>query len=809
MRRPYTGLRVVELGDRIGSAYCGKLLADLGADVAIIEPPGGNRLRGYGPFRDNLPNPSKSGLFGYLNSGKRSVVVRSRARTALAALVGAADVLVTGFATAALAEWGARHTDLVEPHPSLVVAHITPFGLDGPYVDDKGDELVTTALSGMTRRIGGAGRAPLTLPLAQAGYQAGMAAASGITCALLARRITGRGQCVEVSEAEVLATVHIGYAVTRFQLAGNEENRAGHRLASVPYPQTVLPCKDGYVALNTPEGRQWRRFLEMIDNPAWGTDPKYANRSRNSVDFADELDGFLTPWLKRHTRAEIFSLSRKFDVPCGPVRTIDEIVQDRHLEQRGFFTTISFPDGDAARVPGSPIRLSRTAISGGGAVPAIGQHSAMTASEWSMPAQPAEWNQPGGPGLATATDVAACGPLHGYRVVDMGWVFAGAIPGQVLADMGAEVIKVESRQRIDYMRQGKPLIGNTPDPEQNPWFHAVNRNKKSISVNLRSERGVQLVRQLIGVSDIVIENFTPGFMSRIGLDYASLAASHPGIVMLSMSGCGQTGPDRDVPAYAPLLAGLSGLDSQVGYAGEGVLGIQQPYADTNAGFTAAFAVLAALYHRERTGEGQYIDLAEMEAAVAVLGEAVVEHSLTGSSPGPMGNDRRGFAPRGHYPGRDADTWLAISVDSDSDWEALCRTLSAPGLAADTRFKTASARWEHRRALDDALAKLTRHHPAAPLASILQTAGVAARMLTGPREMLTDPHFAARGTFATLVHPVLGQERVFSTAWRMSATPGSVKCHAPLLGEHNRAIYCQLLGLTSVEFERLVAEEVIS
>ncbi|MBI2527898.1 MAG: CoA transferase [Candidatus Rokubacteria bacterium] len=399
--------------------------------------------------------------------------------------------------------------------------------------------------------------------------------------------------------------------------------------------------------------------------------------------------------------------------------------------------------------------------------------------------------------------------MSGFRVVDRGWVWAGAIPGQLLADMGAEVIKVESRRRLDYMRQGKPLIGTNPDPEQNPWFHALNRNKKSITVNLGSPRGVELLREVVRRSDVLLENFTPGFMHRIGFDYAALAEIHPRLVMLSLSGVGQSGPLREMPAYAPLMAGMSGLDSLVGYPGERVLGIQQPYADSNAGVWAAFAVLAALFHREQTGEGQHVDVSELEAGVSVIGEAIVEYGLTGVVPAPCGNDRRGYAPHGHYPCAGVDVWIAISVASDAEWAGCCRALETVELGAAPRFATAEGRWEHRRELDREIARHTRKFEAMPLMHRLQAEHVAAAPIMGPAALAEDPHLRARGAFAEVHHPVLGRELVYGPAWTLSGTPGGVDRHAPLLGEHNAEIFGSLLGLTADEVAALEREGVLS
>jgi benzylsuccinate CoA-transferase BbsF subunit len=404
--------------------------------------------------------------------------------------------------------------------------------------------------------------------------------------------------------------------------------------------------------------------------------------------------------------------------------------------------------------------------------------------------------------------VESGGALDGVRVIDFGWVWAGGIPGQILADLGAEVIKVESRKRLDYMRQGRPLRGTTPDPEQNPWFHALNRNKSSVTINLAHPKGVELARRLILAGDVVIENFTPGFMGRIGLDYPALRALNPGLVMCSMSGTGQTGPLAGIRSYATIIAALSGMDGLVGYPGERVLGMQQPYADANGGLHAAFAILAALWHRRRTGQGQFIDLAQIETAVAVMGEALMETQMTGRVPGTAGNDYPGLAPHGHYPCRGEDVWVAIAVGSDKEWRALCTALGAEALGADARFGTHADRWRHRRALDEALAGWTRRFTPYELAERCEQAGVAAAPLLGPAELVADPHFRARRAFVEVEHPVLGREVVYGAVWRMSRTPPGVRRRAPLLGEHNDEVFGRVLSMPPEEIRLLAQEQVI-
>ena len=796
---PFSGYKAVEVGARISSGFCGRLLSDYGAEVTLVEPEQGNSLRHYGPYR-NGANTEKSGLFGYLHAGKKSVVVEQSSVEILHGMLASADVLIFGAANTPTQQERDLFKAISQSHNQLIAIHISAYGMTGPYSDMVGNELTANALSGMTQRIGKPGLAPLTMPLAQAGYQAGYAAASAAASALLQRLGDVSGQLIEVSETEALATVHAGYAVTRLQRAGISETRAGHRMGSLPYPQTVLPCADGYIELNTPETKQWLKLIEMMGSPRWARDEKYRSRGRNSKPIlADELDSYFIEWLKSYSKEEFYAMCRQHGVPSGPVRSINELVNDEQLQDRDFFTSIEFPDGEKISVPDSACSLLRTPARREQVVPGLGEGTESMLANLGVRSAPVE-ELKGRPSTR--------GPLEGLRILDMGWVWAGAIPGQILADMGAEVIKVESSKRLDYMRLGRPLVGDKPDPEQNPWFHAVNRNKKSITVNLKSEEGVKLLKRLVSQCDGLIENFKPGFMAKIGLDYQSLSKVNPKLVMLSLSGVGQTGPLSDIPAYAPFLSGLSGLDSVVGYPGEGILGIQQPYADTNAGVSGAFGLIVALLEQKRSGLGQHIDLAESEAAISVIGEAVVEYGMTGEVPLPQGNDRFGFAPHGHYPVLGDDNWVAIAVDSDRQWQSLCEVLDQSALAGSAEFASADDRWKNRRLLDIKLFAITAAFDGVNLFQSLQNRGVAAMPLLGPAEILKDAHYKARKTFKDLEHPVLGSEVIFGPMWRMSSTKNVKWRHAPILGEHTESIMSDLLGISAEEYNLLVASEVL-
>ncbi len=405
------------------------------------------------------------------------------------------------------------------------------------------------------------------------------------------------------------------------------------------------------------------------------------------------------------------------------------------------------------------------------------------------------------------------GPLDGYRVLDFGWVLAGAVPGMVLADMGAEVIKVETRQRMDYMRLGRPIIGDQPDPEQNPMFHNVNRGKRSVTLNTTRPEAVALAQRLAAECDVVIENFSPGVMERLGLDYETLSQHNPRLVMASITSNGQTGPLRDLRAYAPSIGALSGLDSTMGYEaadGEGgrPLGLKHAYADLCGALHAVFAITAALHQRRRTGRGQYIDVSMLRATVATMGAGLMEYELTGRVPQPRGNYDPVMAPYGNYPCLGEDTWVSIAVRTESEWRGLVEAMSYPAWAGEPNFGSRYARLNHRRELDARLSEWTQELTPWEATELLQAHGVAAFPVLGAEGRLFNPHFQERGLYSDIEHPALGAEPIFNLMWQLSRTPPRIQRHAPLLGEHNREVFCGLLGLDDAEVSRLEEEQVI-
>jgi crotonobetainyl-CoA:carnitine CoA-transferase CaiB-like acyl-CoA transferase len=648
---------------------------------------------------------------------------------------------------------------IAREHAHLVVVSVTPFGLRSEARRWAADDLTLQAFGGISIGVGLPDRAPLKLPGDQTAYQAGVSAAIAAMGALFSTQ----GALVDVAAADVWAAFYSGVDVALAHFGRHKKVRAGHRVAGQPYPRTIYRCKDGYFAIQCGESRHWRGFLEMIAREDLADHALFANRFKANDEHGDACDAMIEPWFLERTKDEILKACLDHKIPGAPVYDIGEVAAHPHLRERGYFAKGNI-------------------------------YASMQAVRPERSAAESKHERPEGLGRRAQDEIKAkLRPLAGLRVVDFGWVWAGAVPGHVLADMGAEVIKVESASPLDYMRQGRPIVGTEKDPEQNPMFQNVNHGKLSLRAKLDHPAAKALLTDLIGASDVVIENFSPGVMEKFGLSYEDLTRVRPDLVMCSMSAVGQKGPLRRIRTYATMIASLAGLDGLVAYPGGRVLGSQSSYADPNASLHAVLGILAALWWRNETGEGAYIDLSQWEAAVNVMGEQLAEYALHGRVPAARGTEHPDKAPHGHYRAAGDDRWIAISVADDRQWHALKSVLREPEWMSLNAFATLNNRRAHRDELDRRLGNETARHEANTLASALASAGVPAAPLLDPCGIAASPRFRERQLFESIEHPVLGELPVYRLPWHIDGAAIPITRRAPLLGEHNDYVLTEVLG----------------
>ena len=398
--------------------------------------------------------------------------------------------------------------------------------------------------------------------------------------------------------------------------------------------------------------------------------------------------------------------------------------------------------------------------------------------------------------------------LEGIRVADFSWVWAGPYCTSLLGYLGAEVIKIESMKRVDQTRQGSIMNGDVFEGvNSSPTFNNANLNKKGVSIDITTEKGQEIARQLVAQCDIVVANMRPGKMDKLHLGYEDLKKVKPDIIMLESTGFGCTGPYRGFAGFAPIFASMGGLANLTGYT-DGAPNPMSGVQDLRAATQAAYAILAALYHRKKTGEGQYIDCSSSECITTLVGNEMMEYAMNGRSLGRTGNTDPVMAPHNVYRCKGEDKWISIAVGTEEEWQNLVHAMGDPDWAKDEKFADMYSRHKNSAEIDAHMAEWTIQYGHIELMHLLQDAGVAAMPSFCATEILEDPHVKARGLLTTVEHPLLKTQHVFNPPWKLSETPATIRKPGPCLGEDNVEVFTTLLGMSEEEVKQLEEEKTL-
>ena len=826
------GIRVLNLAGPAG-AYCGHLLAALGADVIKVEPPEGDRLRYQPPFSATAEGPDfeRSLAFAYHHAGQRAVALNGatpEGRDLLLRLAGAVDAVLE---SAPLGSRGISGDELLERFPSLVVMSITGFGLSGPYSRFQAPDIVAFAMSGLMFIAGDPAKAPVVAPGQQAYVLGSTQAAYGGLMALFDRRATGKGQRVEVSLQEVMAATE--HLVVRYSREADLSRRHGGQ--STMAPGNSYPCRDGWIHVFITTPQHWHAFRRWIGDPdvlqgdAWDD----STFRRHNIDI---IDPFIVAYTSAHTRDELVAEAQALHLPVVPVNHLDDFVAHPHFAVRGTFVETSHPIMGSFRVPGPPYRFEPALLVPPRPAPLFGQHNREVLGELlglgerqldelhaggillSQPRQ-AEPGQGAPPLRLSASHAVArarasrlitpqpvgdqrpetkdSGLFHGLRILEFCAHYAGPVAGLLLANHGAQVIKVESATFPDNGRHNMA------------FFCDFSHSKLGAGLNLKTEMGQLLLQRLVAASDVVIENYAVGVAGRLGIDYERLRRARPDLIMLHLPALGHWGPSRDWVALGPNLMAFTGMTHLWSHP-DAVrpVGSQTPYPDYVAASHAVVAVLAALHHRARTGEGCEIELAQAEATAAVLGPLFAGYLVNGEVPRPMGNASPVDAPHGCYRCQGDDAWCAVAVETDERWLAFGRAIGEPTWTHDPRFATAAGRLANREELDRLVEEWTSNYTPRQVMWILQRAGVPAGAVQSNEDLFYDVHLRERGFFTQIDQPGVGPLEYPGPSIRLSATPPGRVQPAPGIGQHNGYVFGELLGLDPEELRRLTAERVL-
>jgi crotonobetainyl-CoA:carnitine CoA-transferase CaiB-like acyl-CoA transferase len=700
-------------------------------------------------------------------------------------------------------ELRARHFDIGISDEECCTCEVSSQGPDLPvdvvsariYADDirnnqRGAAAVSSlgaaALAGVAYAIGDRVGAPLGLPPGVAEAVAGTSAAAAILAVWYAKQNTVRPSRIDISMSSCLE-FFVGMNFKMYEGYPREWRREGRRAAGSagPYPAAIFQCRDGYVGLIGRSDEDWHGLIASMGNPSWADSPEVRDSLYVAENLADEIDVHVAAWAISLTEKELVELSLVHGFVVAPIRKISEVLAEPQHDVREFWTV----DSSGLKTPGLPFRVAGRP----------GQHLT-TASTGHQPR--ISKDHAGRRRLAVEPSTL----LKNLRVLDLSWVWAGPMVGMVLADLGAEVIKVEHPKRPDGSRlRGRPRrpdgsFVEGPALEVTPYFHQVNHGKLSFGADLTDPEAAEIVRMLAGECDVVIENMRPGVLPRRGLGYEALAADNPGLIMLSMSLAGQDGPLAKMKGYAPVMGGLSGIDGLMGYSPSNVTGMYTfSMADPNAGVYGLLGLLAALIDRERTGQGCWLDLSQIESMISNL-TLQVSSAARGREVLPHNNEDSRYVYQEILRCAGDDDWIAVTAPTDQDVARLIKLICSKQALSVGQHDLGS----ERKSLSGAVEEWALQHQKDEACRLLTEA----RIMAAP--VLSWPEVTARRTTfgpsqsVSIWHPFGGEDIVQLPPWRHAGlTPGSLR-RAPLLGEHTREICRGLLCVPDVTIEALLS-----
>jgi crotonobetainyl-CoA:carnitine CoA-transferase CaiB-like acyl-CoA transferase len=770
---PLAGIRVVDLSGPIG-AYCTRLLADLGADVVLVEPPDGDPLRRVPPFRDE--SPTESLVFAYYHASKRSVMVNPDDYRVLARLGNHADVVVvTPSPESRLYGWDAE-TRTVDWAPGAIVCAITPFGLTGPHAWWRSTPFVSFAMGGNMIRIGSAEGPPRMIPGRQVWDEAGVHAAICILAALAVVDTVGP-QSIDLSVHEVVAGKD--FFIEQYDAAGM--NMLG-RQASVGYPPTgTYECLDGSFDVAAHQLRHWNAFCEMLGYPDELADPALADPLVRRERF-EELKRTIQGLVHDRSRQDLVLRGQEAGLPCGLLNRPTEFVSDGQLAARESLVVSPTPSGPFPMpMPGSGFRSTPRMT------------SVRTSAPKSPGVEPVTWEPR--PHANPRTNTSSEAPLAGVKVLSFGSFVAGNTTASLLAQLGADVAKVESRNRPEVLRMPAYAIGNTvtePSGVTNTVMNAsLSRSVRNLSIDVTTTPGREVFGHLVARADVVVENLSASTANKWGVSFERLQSINSRIILTSLSGYGRTGPRASHLAYATNISNFVGLT----YASGHCHGTQSDYI---AAEHAVLGTLAALRHVAATGEGVWVDSAQIEAMAAVMPDIVLEAVVNGRDVVPTGNAVAGSLLSGAYRCVGHDAWVAVEICDLSDWDRLCAAVDVP-LQADC-LETAV---EMRQALDAALQGWAELRTSLGAARDLQRAGLAAGVVQSVEDIWRDPQLWSRRFPVAFMQPDLGTYHYPESPYRLAETPGHVGHAGHRLGEDTEAVLTEWLGLRTDDVKRLI------
>jgi crotonobetainyl-CoA:carnitine CoA-transferase CaiB-like acyl-CoA transferase len=735
-------------------------------------------------------------------------------------LAASADFVLDSGVPGALAEAGIGFDALRAASPRIVYVVHTAFGLDGPRAHWHESDITLAALGGSAALQGVPTRPPVRLSVPQAWRHAG---AEGAVAALVAHARalqTGEAQLVDVS-AQCAITWTLLNAMTASAIQGVDFQRRGSmlQLGGVTIP-LVYECGDGHVACITSGGTMrvivpWLIADGVVD-ASWGDedwttwDARFQAKQPVAHGLGEVAEAY-EKWMRRYTKLELMQRGLAAGISFAPVNDLADALAFEHLHVRRFWQETTLPDGACVRAPGRFAHPTRTPLRSGGRVPALDEHGAEIRAELAAGAHAPAAPQPSvhrGAWPAAAASPSKL-PFEGLRVADFSWVGVGPITARCLADHGATVIRIESESRPDVLRLAAPFKDGKPGINRSQFYGDFNTSKLGLALDLKKPESRAIAQRLLAWADVCIESFTPGTANALGIDYETARRINPSIVMVSTCLMGQTGPAASFAGYGYHAAAVAGFYDVTGWPDLRPDGPWVAYTDTIAPRFITATLIAALDHRRRSGEGQWIDAAQIEASLHFLAPELMEHQRSGARITRIGNRSRHFAPQGMYRCAGDDRWCAIGIDSDAQWQALCRALGRDDWARDATLASAQGRQARHDELDAGTTAWTSARTPLEAAQALQAAGVPAGMAQLASDLLQDPQLAQRGFYRWYDHPEMGHIPYAGHQFRIRGYDSGPRGPAPTLGQHLFEVLSGELGMSEEEVADAIAAGVLA
>ena len=788
------------------------LLGDLGADVIRVELPGGSAARESKPSVSAGKTGMQSLQYLSFNRNKRSILLDPASKEdqkTLRQLIERADFIFESAPSKTLTAYGLGYAEAQQLNPRIVYTLISPFGDDGPYAEFLGNDLVLAAMGGPVALQGHPEREPIRVSVPQVWRHAGVEAASAAMAAHAKMLASGEPQFVDVS-AQCVMTWTMLNAMSAHAIQGFDFERLGSQVNNGMITIEIIhPTLDGYiVAIPTSPVilgcLEWMIQDGIVDQSFrdidWNDyDVNTPFPGEGPMDLQDALE-FLRRFFACHRKEELFEFGLKQGITLAPVNTLDELLALEHMRDRDYWQDLKLNETLSVEAPGLWAKPSNSSLSIRRSAPELNQHGNEIKKELETPAEPKEFPAMKGEDIL---------PFDGIQVADFSWVGVGPISAKYLADHGATVTRIESESRPDVLRIGGPHKDGEPGLNRSQFFGNFNTSKQSITLNLKTPQALEIVKKIISESDVMIESFAPGAIERMGLTYADVKKLNPRLIMISTCLMGQTGRASSLAGYGYHAAAMAGFNAVTGFPDLGPYVPWVAYTDTIAPRFITILLASALDNRRKTGEGVYIDVAQMETALHFLAPEILDLQVNGYLATRMANRSRFAAPQGCYQCAGDDNWCAIATETNPEFINLCQAINRPEWLADEGMKTNEDRVRRHDEIDEGISAWTRTLDAKDVMSILQSSGVPAGRVQRSSDLLKDPQYTHREFYRYMDHPEMGNVPYTGHQYQINGYKNGPRAAAPTLGQHSFEILSDQLKMSDEEIAEAFASGVIS